>query len=620
MTFRVADLFCGPGGISEGLRQAGCRTVYALDHDAAAVETFAKNHPEARVVRRDVTSLDADELPDFDILVGGPPCVEFSNSKGSRGNVLEGLRLVQEFLRVVYVRSPPYWIMENVPRIMLHLPDEIPLRWIGIDKPGVLHVPTKAEFNCADYGVPQARRRFLMGHFPIPLPTHGDGQRQGDLFGSDRTNRPSWRTLETVLDALPDPIGGPRPPMVIDPTYDLTMPVDRLTDHSHPVLLSPDEVRSIRRAKVDHPFMGRMAFPDATDRPARTVVATQLGRETLVIGGKTKGREVFRRATVRECATLQTFPISYQFFGGSLNARYRLAGDAVPPRLTYLIGQEICRLEKVPVSSSPILLDPPAPPSHPVGFASARRRMIFPLQRRFCELVPGKEVRGCRVELDNCGPNPVKAQLVGKPHPVEWCSRLFLGEGTASLKTRALTVEEVLSEISGHCCNAPSFHRTFRQLLQRAEKVLVGKIPDATTVQAVWARKTKADFGPEEIVDVLSDLINGALPSKTFANEFIQCSGRSGFMPNRGLRVRIAAALLITAYCCELLNADGRWALRHPGRRFLLEGWKLKKSKSAKTIAGLVERFDKYTKRAGGSRLALAASPLAVHPVLNEAH
>jgi DNA (cytosine-5)-methyltransferase 1 len=619
MPFRVADLFCGPGGISEGLRQAGCRTVYALDHDAAAVETFSKNHPEAHVVRRDVTSLDADELPDFDILVGGPPCVEFSSSKGSRGNVLEGLRLVQEFLRVVYVRSPRYWIMENVPRIMLHLPDEIPLRWIGVDKPGVLHVPTKAQFNCADYGVPQARRRFLMGNFPVPLPTHGDGQHQGDLFGSDRPNRPSWRTLDTVLKALPDPVGGPRPATVTDPTYELTISIDGLTDHSHPVLLSPDEVRSIRRAKIDHPFMGRMAFPDDTDRPARTVVATQLGRETLVISGRTKGRKVFRRATVRECATLQTFPISYQFFGGSLNGRYRLAGDAVPPRLTYLIGQEICRLENAPAPSAPILLDPPAPASPPVGFAVARRRMIFPLQRRFGELVPGKEVRGCRVELDNSGINPVKAQLVGEPHPVEWCSRLFLGEGTASLKTRAFTVDEVLSEISEHCRSAPKLHRTFRQLVQRAEKVLAGKIPDATTVQAVWARKTKGELGPEEIVDLLSDLVNGAFPAKEFSNEFIRCAGRSGVMPNRGLRVRIAAALLVTAYCCELLNVDGRWAQRHPGKRFLLEGWKPRKSASAKAIVGLVERFDKHTKPVGAGRFGLGVSPLAVHPVTNEA-
>jgi DNA (cytosine-5)-methyltransferase 1 len=153
---RVVDLFCGPGGISEGLRQAALVPVYALDKDRAATDTFAKNHPDATVVRLDVTGFEPDHLPDFEVLVGGPPCIEFSNSKGSKGNILEGLRLVQEFLRIVYERSPRYWIMENVPRIVLHLPEEIPLRWIGVDKAGSLHVPMRAQFDCADFGVPQA--------------------------------------------------------------------------------------------------------------------------------------------------------------------------------------------------------------------------------------------------------------------------------------------------------------------------------------------------------------------------------------------------------------------------------------------------------------------------------
>src|SRR5262249_2017367 len=157
--------------------------------------------------------------------------------------------------------------------------------------------------------------------------------------------------------------------------------------------LNQREVRSIRNAKVAHPYMGRMAFPDDKDRPARTVVATQLGRETLVLGCISGGREVFRRATVRECATLQSFPISYQFFGGSLNTRYRLAGDAVPPRLCYLIGTEICRLEgrrrlTARVVTRPIELSPQ------VSLKPGRTKSTtFPITRKFAELIPGKEVR-----------------------------------------------------------------------------------------------------------------------------------------------------------------------------------------------------------------------------------
>ena len=183
---KVVDLFCGPGGMGEGLRQAGFRTVYAMDKDKAAAETYSHNHPGASVECRDVTGFDPEKLPEFEILIGGPPCVEFSNSKGSRGNILEGLRLVQEFLRVVYERKPRYWIMENVPRIVLHLPEEIPLKWIGVEKRGSLHIPVRGEFNCADFGVPQARKRFLMGNFPRPLQTHAAATVEGDLFTGAR--------------------------------------------------------------------------------------------------------------------------------------------------------------------------------------------------------------------------------------------------------------------------------------------------------------------------------------------------------------------------------------------------------------------------------------------------
>src|SRR5262249_14121854 len=152
-----------------------------------------------------------------------------------------------------------------------------------------------------------------------------------------------------------DPLRGRTGGMVVDPNYQFEIAISELTDHFHPVVLNDREVRQIKKAKVAHPYMGRMAFPDEIDRPARTVVATQLGRVTRVLRGLVGGSEVFRRATVRECATMQTFPLTYQFFGGNLNSRYRLVGDAVPPRLAFLIGRDICRKEGHRTRESPLV-------------------------------------------------------------------------------------------------------------------------------------------------------------------------------------------------------------------------------------------------------------------------
>lgn len=584
--FRVVDLFCGPGGISEGLKQAGLETVYALDKDRAATDTFAKNHPEATVIRADVTGIDADSLPDFDVLVGGPPCVEFSASKGTKGNILEGLRLVQEYLRVVYERSPRYWIMENVPRIVLHLPAEIPLKWIGVDKPGSLHVPVRTYFECADFGVPQARRRFLMGNFPIPAATHHAPTKPLDLFASEGSARLPWLTLGDILRALPDPLKGNASDVVIDPNYGFGLDSDALTDHFHPVLLSERETRNIRNAKVSHPFMGKMAFPDEEGRPARTVVATQLGRETLVLGSVMGGKTVFRRATVRECATLQSFPTSYQFFGGSLNARYRLAGDAVPPRLAYLIGQEIRRLEAFPELKQPLVATQPIELSPPASLRPPRSKpTVFPINRRFGELVPGKEVRGSRVELDNSGADkPAVAQLMKANHILSWKSRLYVGEGSKLLKTETFTFEAALEEVAAHCARNVEIAKHFDAMLRDAEKRLAGWVPDASTLQASWSGRCANIVGPEQIVDRLSQIVDKHFPSERYSRYFVPRAGVSRIVPDRGLRVRLAAALVIAAYCAALINEDTRWAETNAEIRFISPEWPKRRTRVGKKV------------------------------------
>ena len=567
---RVADLFCGGGGISQGLKQAGFSVVYGLDKDRAATETFQKNHPNAMVEHSDVIHLDPSSIPEFDILVGGPPCIEFSASKQGRGNILEGLRLVQEFLKVVYHTSPKYWIMENVPRIVLHLPEQIPLSWIGIKKKGYLKIPIRAEFNCANYGVPQSRHRFLMGNFPIPEETHFSPT--NDALLGPAEGRLPWMTLGEILSSFPNPIDTPANRVrVRDPIYGFSLPVSMFTDHFFDTRLSIEEARRIRRAKEEHPFMGFMPFPDNTDVPARTVVATQLGRETLVI--KTIGE--FRRATVRECATLQSFPISYQFYGGSVSARYRIVGDAVPPLLGFHIGRDILANEglSVPdnpiVDKNPILLSP-----SPTTKSLSRKRHKFSEKRKFKELVPGKEVRGCRAQLDNLGEHPAPAQFCSAStlHIVEWVSRLHTGEGKKNMQERVFSVEDALQETIGYCASQEKYQQIL-DFISEIEQTLPGKLPDATTLQARWNGTLSSGLSPEDVVDILSDCINQHFPKEKYRDTFIPRSGRFSIAPSKGLRLRIALGLLATAYACQIINSDTQWAMKNKSKRFYHSSW-----------------------------------------------
>jgi DNA (cytosine-5)-methyltransferase 1 len=81
---RVVDLFCGAGGLSEGLRQAGFEIVAAADHDPDACATYRLNFADTRLVEGDLTArgkhqavIEALDEP-VDLLAGGPPCQAFS--------------------------------------------------------------------------------------------------------------------------------------------------------------------------------------------------------------------------------------------------------------------------------------------------------------------------------------------------------------------------------------------------------------------------------------------------------------------------------------------------------------------------------------------------------------
>lgn len=537
---RVVDLFCGPGGISEGLRQAGFDTIFALDYDKQAVEAFAANHPEAEVVHDDIRNLDPLTLPECDIVVGGPPCVEFSTSKGSRGNILDGLELVQAYLRIIHYIKPKWWIMENVPRVTKFLPEAIPLSWIGLEEDGSLEIPVRNIFNAAEFGVPQRRKRFLMGNYPTPKPTHVvTKQAQASL--DSEAELPVAPTLGDILDALPR-IQGVSRDWCTDPNYGFKLRTVDLTDQFHETWIDANEADRLRTLKLNHPYMGKMAFPDDLTAPARTVVATQLGRETLVI--EDSGQ--YRRPTVREVATLQSFPLTYQFFG-SAAARYRLVGDAVPPLLGYAIGKLIREEAGLPPTDGPVGASEAArraPELPPLPDRTIRRAQNKP-DRKFAQMIPGKEVRGCRAELDNRGvpSNPDEV--------VRWRAMLHVGEGSTRRElevdvSTALTALSAFADLvaENHCVD---------HLLAEADAWLAKQSVDPIELQSAWVETRRHD-GPDELVEHLSCIVNKWLPRSKWS-DIRRPSAALPILRPSGIRIRVAVGLTLAARVIELLHA-----------------------------------------------------------------
>ena len=119
---KVADLFCGVGGLSQGFVWAGCKIALGIEHDPEIALSYKKNHPDTDVYVNDIRNLDFKEIhqkhPIIDIVIGGPPCQGFSQ-KGKRLN-LEDPRnfLFQSFVDFVAEFSPKYFVLENVPEII----------------------------------------------------------------------------------------------------------------------------------------------------------------------------------------------------------------------------------------------------------------------------------------------------------------------------------------------------------------------------------------------------------------------------------------------------------------------------------------------------------------------
>ena len=116
----VVDLFSGAGGIAEGFRQEGFKSIAATDIDPDACATFALNFPGAAVIHGDLRSpsvkaalLEAGGRAD--VVVGGPPCQAFSQVR-NHVRLLDDPRasLYKEFVEIVGRVLPSVFIMENV--------------------------------------------------------------------------------------------------------------------------------------------------------------------------------------------------------------------------------------------------------------------------------------------------------------------------------------------------------------------------------------------------------------------------------------------------------------------------------------------------------------------------
>lgn len=555
-----ADLFSGAGGLTEGFHQSGYEVLASLDNWGPAADTHWKNFPKTEMFHADILEFDPAELPKVDVLIGSPPCTEFSYSnKGGHGDLELGMRFVLRFLRFVHDLKPRYWAMENVPRLAQTLPERVSLRKLGLHEDGFLDIPVRRVLNSADYGAPQKRLRLFSGKFPIPEATHY-GVGALDTFEGGLP----WRTANEVLRGLPDPLKTDESSTeVTDPNYDLTIPIEELSDHFMDTVLTPEEVQINRKSKVDHSWYGRMAFPDPTNRPARTVMATQTGvsRETLVLEWTKNGRSIYRRPTIRECASFQTFPITYQFWGKTAETRYKLVGNAVPPVLAAAVARAIARMAGADVPSEPILATHCAPTPPAVGIArrhdgfNARR---FPVDRKFRDHLPGSRTRGFRVDLDNVNSTNVRRTTRTPPHSnpthlKSWTTRLYVGSGKRLICV-VPSLEQAIDQMA-FCARGGDEQSRAAKLGADLVARIAPSLPDATTLQAAWAGKVRRrDVGPQQLLWKLTAIVDKHFPPERYEGTHGPISPSFPPIGRSEMPIRTAAYLFVSSFATEVID------------------------------------------------------------------
>lgn len=338
---RVADFFCGGGGFSEGFRQAGYDIVFAVDRWEPAVTTYKGNKPGVNVIQDDVIRISflPDEefealVPDSEVIIGSPPCKSFSHSnKSGNADKTLGIQLIEAYFRIIARKKfkknsvLKYWVLENVPSVKHYIKSQYSAKDLKLNGEFILLTQegSSGTYNAKYFGAPTNRIRYLCGEFPSPMPIKTDT---------------TVVTLKNVLDALGDPLAKDNN-FIKDINYHgLKLRRNDVSDHNYIYKLAPFEVETAKRLKQDKGYMGRMDFPENLNRPSRTVMATMStsSRESMILGYMDNE---YRLPTVREAATLMSFPIDYRFYGKSKGIKHTLIGNAVPPKMSYALAKAI---------------------------------------------------------------------------------------------------------------------------------------------------------------------------------------------------------------------------------------------------------------------------------------
>lgn len=319
--FAFIDLFAGIGGIRTAFEGIGGHCVFTSEWDGYAQKTYSRNFQDGHPIAGDITQVQANDIPDHDVLLAGFPCQPFSIAGVSKKNALGRAHgfacetqgtLFFDVARIIETKRPRAFLLENVKNLISH------------DKGRTFDVIRRTLTEDLGYHInwrvidgahftPQHRERILIVGFREPV-----------AFDFDALPLPpkGERTLGEILHRT----DGTEPELpwdegrFFDHANKQVLPKYTLTDK---LWLYLQNYAEKHRAKGNGFGFGLVGPKDVT----RTLSARYYkdGSEILVNQGKRKNP---RRLTPRECARLMGFPDTYRIPVSDTRA-YKQFGNSV---------------------------------------------------------------------------------------------------------------------------------------------------------------------------------------------------------------------------------------------------------------------------------------------------
>jgi DNA (cytosine-5)-methyltransferase 1 len=340
---KAIDFFCGAGGVTCGFKLAGINVIGGIDIDPKFKNTYELNNKNSIFVNEDVSNLKPSRLKQFLpvsknddhlIFVGCSPCQYFSNLKSDKRKSKAGRLLLEDFKEFVLYYKPGFVFIENVPGLRTKAGSPLHRFKATLKKEG--YTFDQKVLNAKYFDVPQKRRRFILVATRILEKIELPKQIK------------SKNKIKTVADAIGDYKIFPQVNHGYKDQTDFQHSVARLTDLNLKRVETTPKDGGTRRAWKNDRTLQLECYKDHEghydvygrlfwNKPAPTITTRFIHTST----GRYSHPEQNRAISLREGATLQSFPLNYKFHSSSQGTIATMIGNAVPPKLAEAIGESI---------------------------------------------------------------------------------------------------------------------------------------------------------------------------------------------------------------------------------------------------------------------------------------